>query len=242
VSVSKFSVRCIIVMAVLYAETTVCQEENFSSGIRKGRPRNIRPRLVGASLGTAPPPHYSHHLIELLWGDLSSRQGPEQQRQCPNTLLLGSRVSGDLSARGRPIPRRSQIDVPRVRKTAARSRIGQFVAPRPAVSYPRFRENDPSSEFVWLRSKIPRVAYRERQGAIVGGLAYKEGITSGRRVVAVNDGAFTPHLLRGALKAAKNNSQPIRLLALNDDCGGASRQCYLLSPGMTGNLPWWHLR
>jgi predicted metalloprotease with PDZ domain len=45
----------------------------------------------------------------------------------------------------------------------------------------------------------------------------KAGITSGMRVVAVNDRAFTPDLLRDALKAGKNNSQPIRLLMLNDD-------------------------
>jgi hypothetical protein len=37
------------------------------------------------------------------------------------------------------------------------------------------------------------------------------------RVVAVNDRAFTPDLLRDALKAGKNSSQPIRLLVLNDD-------------------------
>jgi hypothetical protein len=37
------------------------------------------------------------------------------------------------------------------------------------------------------------------------------------RVVAVNDRAFTPDLLRDALKAGKNCSQPIRLLVLNDD-------------------------
>jgi predicted metalloprotease with PDZ domain len=55
------------------------------------------------------------------------------------------------------------------------------------------------------------------QEAIVGGLAYKAGITSGMRVVAVNDRAFTPDLLRDALKAAKNSAQPIRLLVLNDD-------------------------
>jgi predicted metalloprotease with PDZ domain len=55
------------------------------------------------------------------------------------------------------------------------------------------------------------------QEAIVGGLAYKAGITSGMRVVAVNDRAFTPDLLRDALKAGKNGAQPIRLLVLNDD-------------------------
>jgi predicted metalloprotease with PDZ domain len=55
------------------------------------------------------------------------------------------------------------------------------------------------------------------QESVVGGVAYKAGITSGMRVVAVNDRAFTPDLLRDALKAGKNSPQPIRLLVLNDD-------------------------
>jgi len=55
------------------------------------------------------------------------------------------------------------------------------------------------------------------QESIVGGLAYQAGITSGMRVVAVNDRAFTPDLLHDALVAGKNSSQPIRLLVLNDD-------------------------
>jgi predicted metalloprotease with PDZ domain len=55
------------------------------------------------------------------------------------------------------------------------------------------------------------------QEALVGSLAFKAGITSGMRVVAVNDRAFTPDLLRDALKAGKNSSQPIHLLVLNDD-------------------------
>jgi predicted metalloprotease with PDZ domain len=55
------------------------------------------------------------------------------------------------------------------------------------------------------------------QESIIGGLAYKAGITSGMRVVAVNDRAFTPDLLRDALKAGKSSSQPIRLLVLDDD-------------------------
>jgi predicted metalloprotease with PDZ domain len=53
--------------------------------------------------------------------------------------------------------------------------------------------------------------------SVVGGLAYKAGITSGMRVVAVNDRAYTPDLLRDALRAGKNNASPIRLLVLNDD-------------------------
>jgi predicted metalloprotease with PDZ domain len=55
------------------------------------------------------------------------------------------------------------------------------------------------------------------QESVAGGLAYKAGITSGMRVVAVNDRAFTPELLRDALKASKSSDQPIRLLVLNDD-------------------------
>jgi predicted metalloprotease with PDZ domain len=53
--------------------------------------------------------------------------------------------------------------------------------------------------------------------SMVGSPAYQAGITSGMRVVAVNDRAFTPDLLHDALTAARNNSQPIRLLVLNDD-------------------------
>jgi predicted metalloprotease with PDZ domain len=53
--------------------------------------------------------------------------------------------------------------------------------------------------------------------SMVGSVAYQAGITSGMRVVAVNDRAFTPDLLHDALTAARNNSQPIRLLVLNDD-------------------------
>jgi predicted metalloprotease with PDZ domain len=55
------------------------------------------------------------------------------------------------------------------------------------------------------------------QGSIVGGPAFKAGITPGMRVVAINDRAFTPELLRDALKASKSSDQPIRLLVLNDD-------------------------
>jgi predicted metalloprotease with PDZ domain len=55
------------------------------------------------------------------------------------------------------------------------------------------------------------------QESVVGGVAFRAGITSGMRVVAVNDRAFTPDLLHDALKAAKVSPQPIRLLVLNDD-------------------------
>ncbi|HXW13982.1 MAG TPA: M61 family peptidase [Terriglobia bacterium] len=55
------------------------------------------------------------------------------------------------------------------------------------------------------------------QESLVGGLAFKAGITEGMRVMAVNDRAFTSDLLHDALKAGKDGSQPIRLLMLNDD-------------------------
>jgi predicted metalloprotease with PDZ domain len=53
--------------------------------------------------------------------------------------------------------------------------------------------------------------------SIVGSLVYKAGITSGMRVVAVNDRACTADLLRDAVRAGKNNSPPLRLLVVNDD-------------------------
>jgi len=55
------------------------------------------------------------------------------------------------------------------------------------------------------------------QDSIVGGPAYKAGITSGMRIVAVDDRAFTSELLHDALKAGKTNNRPMRLLVLSDD-------------------------
>lgn len=55
------------------------------------------------------------------------------------------------------------------------------------------------------------------QDSMVGGLAYKAGITSGMRVVAVDDREFTADGLHDALKATEKSSQPIRLLVLSDD-------------------------
>lgn len=55
------------------------------------------------------------------------------------------------------------------------------------------------------------------QDSIVGGLAYKAGITAGMRVLAVNDRAFSVDRLREALKAGKTSSQPLRLLVQNDE-------------------------
>ncbi|MGH9396500.1 MAG: M61 family metallopeptidase [Terriglobia bacterium] len=55
------------------------------------------------------------------------------------------------------------------------------------------------------------------QDSIVGSPAYKSGISAGMRLVAVNGQAFTAHVLRDALEAGKNNSQPLQLLVENDD-------------------------
>jgi predicted metalloprotease with PDZ domain len=55
------------------------------------------------------------------------------------------------------------------------------------------------------------------QESLVGGPAYLAGITAGMRVVAINDRAYTPELLRDALKASTKDDQPIRFLVLNDD-------------------------
>ncbi len=55
------------------------------------------------------------------------------------------------------------------------------------------------------------------QESIVGGPAYNAGITQGMRVVAVNGRALTADVFREALKAGKKNSEPIRLLVLNND-------------------------
>jgi len=55
------------------------------------------------------------------------------------------------------------------------------------------------------------------QDSMVGGLAEKAGITSGMRVVAVDDRAFTADGLHDALKATEKASKLIRLLMLSDD-------------------------
>jgi hypothetical protein len=41
---------------------------------------------------------------------------------------------------------------------------GQNVTDGRPPKLPQFGENDPTTEFLWLPSHIPRVAYRERQG------------------------------------------------------------------------------
>lgn len=53
--------------------------------------------------------------------------------------------------------------------------------------------------------------------SIVGGPAYRAGITPGMKVVAVDERAFTADLLHDALKATKTGRQPIQLLVLDDD-------------------------
>jgi predicted metalloprotease with PDZ domain len=53
--------------------------------------------------------------------------------------------------------------------------------------------------------------------AIVGGPAFDAGITSGTKLVAVNSRAYTPDVLVDAIKAAKDNTQPISLLVLSDE-------------------------
>jgi predicted metalloprotease with PDZ domain len=53
--------------------------------------------------------------------------------------------------------------------------------------------------------------------SIVGGPAYKAGVTAGMKVKAVNSRAYTPDLLHAALKATATSNQPIQLLLLNDD-------------------------
>jgi predicted metalloprotease with PDZ domain len=53
--------------------------------------------------------------------------------------------------------------------------------------------------------------------SIVNGPAFNAGITSGMKVVGVNGRLYTHDLLEDAIKASKDNSQPISLLVLIDD-------------------------
>jgi predicted metalloprotease with PDZ domain len=55
------------------------------------------------------------------------------------------------------------------------------------------------------------------QDSLATGLAYQAGISPGMKVMAVNDRAFTPDLLREVLSASKTARQQIRLLVLYDD-------------------------
>jgi predicted metalloprotease with PDZ domain len=53
--------------------------------------------------------------------------------------------------------------------------------------------------------------------AIVGSPAFQSGISSGMKVLAVNNRLYTHDGLEDAIKAAKENSQPITLLVVVDD-------------------------
>ena len=53
--------------------------------------------------------------------------------------------------------------------------------------------------------------------AIVGSPAFEAGISSGMKLMAVNERVFTPDVLLDAIKASKDTTQPISLLVLSDD-------------------------
>jgi predicted metalloprotease with PDZ domain len=53
--------------------------------------------------------------------------------------------------------------------------------------------------------------------SIVGSPAYEAGISSGMKVIGVNDRIYTPDSLEDAIKASKDSSQPIKLLVVVDD-------------------------
>jgi predicted metalloprotease with PDZ domain len=53
--------------------------------------------------------------------------------------------------------------------------------------------------------------------SIVGSPAYKAGITSGMKVVAVNGRVYTQDLLGDAIKASKDAANPMVLLVIVDD-------------------------
>jgi predicted metalloprotease with PDZ domain len=53
--------------------------------------------------------------------------------------------------------------------------------------------------------------------SIVGGPAFKAGITAGMKIAGVNGRVFTRDLLDDAIKASKGNSEPIKLLVIDED-------------------------
>lgn len=53
--------------------------------------------------------------------------------------------------------------------------------------------------------------------SIVGGPAFEAGISSGMKIIGVNGRVYAQDLLADAIKAAKDSSQPISLLAVDDD-------------------------
>lgn len=53
--------------------------------------------------------------------------------------------------------------------------------------------------------------------SVVGGPAFKAGITSSMKVIGVNGRVFTPELLNDSIKDAADGSKPITLLVIDDD-------------------------
>ena len=53
--------------------------------------------------------------------------------------------------------------------------------------------------------------------SIVGGPAFKAGISPGMKVIGVNGRVYTHDLLEDAIKAAKDVNAPITLLVVNDE-------------------------
>ena len=53
--------------------------------------------------------------------------------------------------------------------------------------------------------------------SIVGGPAFEAGISSGMKVIAVNGRVYTHDLLEDAIKAAKDSTEPIKLLYVTDE-------------------------
>ena len=53
--------------------------------------------------------------------------------------------------------------------------------------------------------------------SIVGSPAYQAGVSSGMKVIGVNDRVYTPESLEDAIKVSKDSSQPIKLLVVVDD-------------------------
>ncbi len=53
--------------------------------------------------------------------------------------------------------------------------------------------------------------------AIMGGPAFEAGLSSGMKVIGVNGRVYTQELLDEAVKGSKDSTQPITLLAVDDD-------------------------
>jgi predicted metalloprotease with PDZ domain len=52
---------------------------------------------------------------------------------------------------------------------------------------------------------------------VVGGAAFEAGVSPGMKVVGVNGRLYTPDRLQDAIKAAKDSTEPISLLVVDDD-------------------------